>query len=378
MDKSPQRPVLPAFLLAAILLMGLVWLSGGESPRLMASYLIGFLFFVTIAVGSLFFVLFQHLTRAGWGVTIRRRAEHLSSTLLAAPILFIPIALHLDLLYPWVDPKIAGHRAVVLNPAAFQLRSLIYLVVWAVIAGWFRRASLAQDASGDPARTRRLQSLSAPALIAMGLSFTLAAFDWVMSLAPHWYSTMFGVYLFAGAVVGGFAAIALLATQARTQDGLAQWVSTIHLHHHGKLLFAFVTFWAYIGFSQFLLIWYANLPEETIWFAARLAGPWRWITYVLVVGHFIVPFALLLSQRGKRHDQRLALTACWLLAVHFLDLLWLVVPAVAPDEIFAWSDLLAAGGFGLALVALTRLAARGAAPIPERDPRLAECLADQG
>ncbi len=378
MDRSTQRPAVPFLVLAVILLLGLVWLSGGESSRGMASYLVGFLFYVTIAVGSLFFVLFQHLTRASWGVTIRRQAEHLASALFLAPVLFVPIALHLERLYAWTDPAVAGHRSVLLNPGAFQLRSMIYLILWALIAGWFRRGSLAQDASGELSRTRRMQSLSAPALIVLGVSLTLAAFDWVMSLSPHWYSTMFGVYFFAGAVVAGFATLSLLVTRARTEGDLSQWVNTIHLHHHGKLLFAFVTFWAYVGFSQFLLIWYANLPEETVWFAARLAGGWRWVTCALVVGHFIVPFALLLSQRGKRSDQRLGLTSCWLLAMHFLDLLWLVVPGVAPEEIFAWSDLLAVGGFGLALIALTRFAARGSAPIPERDPRLTECLADQG
>lgn len=370
-----RRPLLP-LTVAAVLLSSLAWFAAADS-RLMASYLVGFLFFVTVGLGALFFVLVQHLTRAGWSVTIRRRAEHLSAVLVAAPVLFVPIACRLELLYPWIDPAVAGHRAVVLNPAAFQLRAAIYLLLWAVIAWRFRRGSLTQDTNGDPAETRRLQSLSAPALLLFALSLTLAAFDWIMSLSPHWYSTMFGVYFFSGAVVGGFAAIALQATRLRSAEASKKWLTEHHLHQHGKLLFAFVTFWAYVGFSQFLLIWYANLPEETVWFAERLAGPWCGLTVALVLGHFIVPFALLLSQRGKRHDRRLAAVACWLLAVHYFDLFWLVVPAVAPRELFAWGDLAAAVGFSALLVGVLRLAARGGAVIPERDPRLAECLAGE-
>ncbi len=377
MDRPKEKAMWPYLAQIVVALMFLFFFRG-NTPRETASYLVGFLFFVTLGVGSLFFVLFQHLTRAGWGVTIRRQAEHLSFSLLAAPILFIPIALHLDLLYSWTDPAVAGHRAVVLNPTAFLIRSWVYLLLWAAIAAWFRRGSLAQDASGDVAQTRRLQTASAPALILMGLSLTLAAFDWVMSLTPHWYSTIFGVYLFSGAVVGGFAAIAIPVTYGCTKGDLGKWVSPVHLHHHGKLLFAFVVFWAYIGFSQFLLIWYGNLPEETVWFAARLDGGWRWVTYALVVGHFIVPFALLLSVRGKVRGRRLSTAAIWILAMHYLDLLWLVVPAVAPGKILAWSDLRNLFWIGILMIFLAGLAARRGAPIPEGDPRLGECLADEG
>lgn len=355
--------------------------SPAARPQLWHSWLVGSLFALSIALGALFFVLVHHATQAGWGVVVRRLAECAADALPAMGLLFLPLVAGLGDLFHWshadavaADPLLE-HKRIYLNVPFFLLRSLVYFGVWSAIAIRFGRLSRRQDASGDPEITRQMRRESAPALILFALTVTFASFDWLMSLDPHWYSTIFGVYFFSGCAVGGFAFLVLVAIAARRAGLLTDVVNAEHLHDLGKLLFAFVAFWAYIAFSQFLLIWYGAIPEETTFFAHRLAGSWRSATLFLAAGHFVVPFFFLLPRTIKRHEGALAAAAGWMLLVHLVDLHWLVLPNLHPGGLApSWLDLAALiGSIGMFLTAFGR-ALRGHALVPLRDPRLPESL----
>ncbi|MEM7482225.1 MAG: hypothetical protein AAF481_13700 [Acidobacteriota bacterium] len=357
-------------------------LAHGHGHDFYFSYLVAYLYFLSIALGGLFFVLVQHATRAGWSTVVRRLAEDLMGTLPLFALLFIPIFLGAHDLYHWThadvvaaDPILQGKTGY-LNEGFFTVRAVIYLATWTALAIYFRRRSIAQDSSGDVSITRRLQTLSAPALVAYALTQSFAAFDWLMSLDPHWYSTIFPVYFFAGCVVAILAVLVVLTMGLQRSGALTEVVTTEHFHDIGKLLFGFVVFWAYIGFSQYMLIWYGNIPEETLWFAHRLEHGWRPWTVLLVVGHFVIPFLYLVSRHTKRRRSPLLIGALWLLVMHFVDLYWLVMPVAHPHatglgllDIAAW---LAVGGLFLGTLGLLL---RRRALVPVRDPRLAESLA---
>jgi hypothetical protein len=379
-------------LLALVASMFLAW---GDTPektaRFLGSYLTAWVYWLTIALGGLFFTILHHLTRAGWSVVVRRLAEHVAATLPVLAALFVPIAVGAASLYHWMGPEAASDsliqgKADFLDPPFFYGRSAAYLVVWSLLGWWYWKRSLAQDASGDPAVTRRLQTFSAPAMVLFAVTLTFAAFDWVMSLDPHWYSTIFGVYIFAGSTVAILSVLSLLAifTSGTGKKGhrgpLAGVVNAEHLHDLGKLLFGFVVFWAYIGFSQYMLIWYGNIPEETVWYAHRMEHGWDLATYALVIGHFALPFLYLLSRDVKRHRVTLVVAAVWMLALHYLDLFWLVIPAAAPIGAepfhfgFVWYDfvnLLAVGGITFGAFGWV---ARRRPLVPVADPRLPESL----
>jgi hypothetical protein len=285
-------------------------------------------------------------------------------------------------LYPWAVPGAAEHDALLrwkapyLNVPFFLIRAAIYFGSWSFIAFLYYRGSQSQDATGDPAVSTRLRRFAGPAIVVLALTQTFASIDWIMSLTPHWYSTMYGVYFFAGAFVGFIALLSVVAPAMR-RAGLLEFVITPeHLHDIGKLLFAFMAFWAYIAFSQFLLIWYANLPEETIWYKVRLEGSWEAISLLLMAGHFGVPFFYLMGRDVKRRGWTLAIGGAWLLAMHFVDIYWLVMPALHPEGIrpsaLDAAAFLAVGG---CFVAAAGWLMRRQALVPVGDPRLAESLA---
>jgi hypothetical protein len=349
--------------------------------RFAFAYLTGFAWLATIGLGALFFVLLQHLTRSGWSVIPRRQMEWVTSVLPLSLALFVPVALLSHRIYhAWMGPEAAADelvhkKAAWLNPGFFFLRAAVFLAVWAALSLVFWRGSRKQDQTGDKELTVRMQIVSAPSILLFGITITFAAFDWLMSLDPHWYSTIFGVYVFSGATTSALAALALI-TVALQKAGLARGVSTLeHRHDIGKLLFGFTIFWAYIAFSQFLLIWYANIPEETIFFLHRWEGSWKVVSLLLLMGHFVVPFLALLSRSSKRSGLVLGATAALLLVMHYVDLYWMVMPNL--DEGGArptWIDvagLLGPLGAGALAVALRA----GKSPLyPIRDPRLAESL----
>ena len=356
----------------------------GEAARhqLWHSWLVGSLFVLGLALGGLFFVLVHHATQAGWGVVVRRVAENVMATLPFIALLFVPLlAFGLHDLFHWTHAEAVAadhlltHKRPYLNEPFFLVRTLAYFAIWSALAIWFGRQSRLQDQTGDHEITRRMRRASAPSLILFALTVTFFAFDWLMSLDPHWYSTIFGLYFFAGSVMAFFAFLALVVIAGRRNGLLTEVASPEHLHDIGKLLFAFVAFWAYMAFSQYMLIWYAALPEETSFFAKRLAGSWRTAGIVLAVGHFIVPFFYLLPRAVKRSAKALAAAAVWLLLMHLLDLHWLVLPnlhkaGLAPSLL----DLGALIGCCGLFLAAFGLALRRQAVVPLRDPRLPESL----
>jgi hypothetical protein len=354
----------------------------GNPKQFYFSWLVSFLFFLSLALGALFFVLIQYASQGGWGIVLRRIGETTFCTLPVLAVLFIPVLFGLHDLYEWTVPGATDHDAVLrwkapfLNVPFFLTRAALYFAIWSFIALTYFRGSRGQDVTGDPATSARLRRFAGPAIIVLALTSTFASIDWIMSLTPHWYSTMFGVYFFAGSFVGFIALLSVVAVAMRGAGLLDAVISTEHLHDVGKFLFAFTAFWAYIAFSQFFLMWYANLPEETIWYKARIEGSWLPVSLFLMAGHFGIPFLYLMGRTVKRKGATLAVGGAWILAMHFVDIYWQVMPTLHPEG-FSPSPLdvaafLAVGG---CFVAAAGWLIRRQALVPLRDPRLSESLA---
>jgi hypothetical protein len=257
----------------------------------------------------------------------------------------------------------------------FVARWVVYLAVWAVVARFFVGKSIEQDASGEPLLSVRMKRASPPAMLALAATLTFAAFDMLMSLDPGWTSTIFGVYYFAGGAVAVYALLPVSAFLLQRAGLLRGSVTVEHYHDLGKLLFGFVIFWAYIAFSQLMLQWYANIPEETHWFVARESHGWGWVGLILIFGNFLLPFLVLLSRSPKRRPAVLAAVAGWLLVMHLVDLYWLVMPAASPsDAVPHLVDVTVFIGLVGLFVASAAFVVRGRSLVPERDPRLAESL----
>lgn len=435
-----------------------------DPHRFAFSWLFAVMTFLAIALGGLFFVLGQHLTGAGWGVTVRRTAEFLMAGLPVMAILVIPVLAQMDELYPWMHhwreslhrapgaaesgeheggaheeaeaeegerssseallgasvaraqeptpthrpdpdadmagpgphgephagrrghvdasdihhtPEHAAHEEVIesklgyLAQPFFIGRAIFYGAIWTLLAWFFFTFSTRQDTSRDLSLTKRMEQLAPASTFAFGLTLTFAAFDWMMSLEPSWFSTIFGVQYFAVSAVSSLATIVLLMFGLKSAGAFGETVTTEHFHDVGKLLFGFLVFWAYISFSQFMLIWYASIPEETTYYHLRWAEGWRTFSLVMVVAHFVIPFFLLISRNVKRRLPILAFGAAWLLVTHVLEVFWLVMPYVSPGDLSVhWLDLaalFAVGGIYLTVVFLLM----GRYPlIPVGDPRL--------
>jgi hypothetical protein len=347
------------------------------------AYLATYTFLLSIALGGLFFVIIHHLTRAGWSVVVRRISEAVSTAVLAMAILFIPIVSGMHELYHWThpevvaaDPILAG-KAVWLNQPFFLLRVAIYFLIWIGLSQYFHRLSVQQDATGDVELSHRMQRMSALAIILFALSTTFAGFDLLMSLDPHWFSTIYGVYFFAGGAMAFFATLYLVIVLAGMAGKLTTAINAEHRHDVGKLLFAFTCFWAYIAFSQYMLIWYANMPEETGWFQYRHRGEWGVAGVAfLVFGHFIAPFVLIMSRNVKRMRGPMTLACLWILGVCWFDHYWLVMPIYSPESIpFGMMEVALVIGMGGFFIAWVAKQLRARAPVPLRDPRLPESLA---
>jgi hypothetical protein len=350
------------------------------------SYLLNFCYLLSLSLGALFFVATQHLCRAGWSVTVRRLAEILAGNLIFLAILFVPILVQIlcgrTTVYSWLDPaEVAGDHVLegksnYLNLPFFVVRCVAYFVIWALLARYFLSRSIRQDDTGEPQLTARMEWLSAPALLLFAVTVSFASFDLLMSLDPYWFSTIYGLYFFSGAVVGGLAAIIVLAVVLQSAGWLATSITVEHFHELGKLLFGFIIFWGYIAFSQYMLIWYGNIPEETVWYLARQTGPWVGVSLVLLFGHLLIPFFGLLPRSVKREKAVLGAWAIWMLVLHWVDVYWLVMPQFSPDRLpfglIDFATLLGLVGFYLA-GALVLAGDRSL--VPTKDPRLQESLA---
>jgi hypothetical protein len=398
-----------------------------DHRRFAFAYLMGFLTVLTMALGSTFFVLVQHLTGAGWSVTVRRASEFFVAGAIVIPLLALPNLLELGELYPWWQranganvahaqepsrphaaifhagepgarstatehrrdrhgPEHARHEAALekklgyLEPTFFFIRAVSYLLVWLWLSTRLFRYSTRQDVSGDPSWTVKLQRMAPLATVLFAFSLNFAGFDWFMSLEPNWYSTMFGVRLFASSVVLSLALNILVTLGFRRAGVSKDAIHVEHFHDLGKLLFGFLVFWAYISFSEFFLIWYAGIPEETIYFHRRWdTDSWRTVSVSLIVVKFIIPFFLIMSRNAKRNLGLLGLGAGSIVAMHLVEMYYWVMPhfqdggiALSPSGLITdIGCVFACVGLYLAVVFHRML---HHPIIPVRDPRLQRAI----
>jgi hypothetical protein len=396
-----MNPNLPESLAASIdrlrrpsLAVGIVTLAASAAGALAApdaffrGYLFGYVFFAGLSLGCVAIVALHYLTGGAWGIPIRRPLESGTRTLPLVAILFLPIALGMKHLYPWSRPEVVAHDRLLqakhayLNVPFFLGRAAVYFAVWIGLAYFLNRWSLEQDRQESREISRRLQLLSAAGLVAYGLTVTFASIDWVMSLEPHWFSTMYGVLYIAGQALNALAFVTAALVLMAGQKPFSDFVRPSHYHDLGKLMLAFVMFWSYVAFSQYLIIWAGNLPEEIPWYLRRLNGGWGWIGVALIALHFTLPFLLLLPEGANRNPRILASVAGLVVLMRFVDVYWLVRPAftqaAAPSSArlqLHWLDLAAPIGIGGVWLAVYLWQLKQRPLLPVNDPEFQEALA---
>lgn len=354
----------------------------GDANQFYYSSLTSGIFAVGIPLGALFFVLIHFLVGAKWSTTTRRIAEVMSATgPYVALLLAVVILAGANHLYSWSRPEVMAKdhalhkKAAYLNMNFFVIRLAAYIIIWTLLSRFFLKSSLKGDAANFEADLSKAKAISPIGIILFAVTVTFAAFDWIMSLDPHWYSTIFGVYIFSGFVVSFFATIILVCRVLQTNGYLKDIVTIEHYHDHGKLMFAFTCFWAFCAFSQYMLIWYGNIPEETIFYSHRWVGAWKYISLILPIGHFAIPFVLLMARPAKRNLKFLSFMAVWLLVLHFVDLHWLILPNLHHEGFcLSWLDITTWVGFtGIFFGILGRLLTK-VPLIPLNDPTLDESI----
>jgi hypothetical protein len=363
---------------------GLLLCLGGAflSPsQFFQSYLFAYLFWIGIALGCLAIMMLHHLVGGGWGIVIRRLLEAATMTLPLMAVLFVPLLFGLHDLYLWARPaEVASdanlqHKSPYLNVSFFVIRASIYFVAWIAVASLLRWWSLKQDRIADPVLTRRFQRLSGPGLALYGLTVTFASIDWVMSLEPHWFSTIYGMLMAIGQWLTGMAFVIVILALLAKDPPLSDVLSPQLFHDLGNLLFAFIFLWGYIAFCQYLLVWSGNLTEEIPWYLHRTAGGWKWIALVLILFHFAVPFLLLLSRDIKRSAGALSAVAAVIVLIHLLNQFWMVEPAFYPSGLHLhWLDVAAPVGIGGIWLAVFIWQLKSQALLPLHDPRLQEAF----
>ena len=405
--------IIPALLVVAAACIGGAFALQGLTNRalFLHSYLVSYMFFLTITLGCIFFVMIQHLTKAGWSVTVRRVAEVIGCGIFPMALLFLPILVLVltgdSSLYPWVnttpvagggpewavgDERIFDIKATFLTPFWFGIRSVIYFTVWTFIAFRLYSWSVKQDETGDKNISLKSQSACAPLMLAFVLCLAFAAFDLEMSLAPMWFSTMFPVYIFAGCVLSSLATILLTCLVLQKTGRITDEITIEHYHDLAKLCFAFIFFWGYIAFSQFMLIWYANIPEETFWYRFRFEGGWVVFSLVLLFGHLFIPFLGMMARAVRRNKTYLLFATIFLLVMHWVDHFWIVMPQwkasvyegyfshgepIISSDYVVWPgfvDLLLFVGMGAVFLASFCVVSGNRSLVPLKDPRLHEAL----
>ncbi len=331
-----------------------------DQTRASFNYLIAFAFMISIGVGSLFLIALEYSAGAVWSVPLRRVVEFFAATIPFLAILVIPLLFNMHDLFHWshaeavAEDKILQGKAPYLNVEFFIIRVFVLIALWTLFYLFFVKNSKKQDETKDQKLTKRNIRLSVIFIPVFAITITISAIDWLMSVEPHWFSTIFGVYFFSGTVIAALAAATLATVLLKENNYLHPKITNDHLFSLGALLFAFVNFWAYIAFSQFLLIWYADLPEETFWFLQKWEGSWAVFSIILIIVHFIVPYAMLVSNPAKSDPKRLKFISVWLLLAHLFDLYWLVMPEAPGMEsgyIFSWIDFV----FPILIIGLTIL-----------------------
>ena len=382
-----QQTALIVGIVAAVLLVVGIFLPenmGGGLTQFFRSYLLAFVFWVGIAVGCLALLMLQHLTGGAWGLVIRRVLEAGTRTLPLMLILFIPLVFGLDRIYEWIHPEHIGDAAIrkiveakhnYLNVTFFLIRTAIYFAIWAALMFLLNRWSGEQDRTADRRFSRSLQKLSGPGLVLLVLTVTFASVDWVMSLEPEWFSTIFGLIFVINWVLTAFSFVIAVMVLLAGRKPLEGVVAPAHLHDWGKLLLAFIMIWAYFNFSQYLIIWSGNISEETVWYLHRTRGGWGWIAIFLVLFHFALPFLLLLSRDLKRNARRLATIAVVVFLMRFVDLFWIITPTFRREHLgLSPMDIIAPLAMGGLWVAFFAWQLRQRPLLPINDPYLQQAL----
>jgi hypothetical protein len=311
--------------------------------RFWINWVLWFLFVLTVGLGCFFIVALEHVVGAKWSVPLRRVSERLSSlVLLMSPAVLLAL-FSLPYLYSWARPEsrenplIAG-KAAWLNIPFFSLRAVLCVLLWFLSYRLLVSGSYHQDRTKDPRFNVRARRFAPLFMVIFAITITILAFDWISSLEPTWYSDILGVYLFAGTFLAGLAATVLVVLYMMRR-GRLPGVGRDHVYNLGGFLFAFTVFWSYIGFAQYMLLWYANLPEEVFWYRERLQGLWTLVLLTLAFFHFVVPFFILIPRAAKSDPKRLKIVAILVLIAHGLDLYWMIFPVLQKGPLFGWPEL---------------------------------------
>ncbi|HWZ90433.1 MAG TPA: hypothetical protein VNW92_16330 [Polyangiaceae bacterium] len=366
------------------------FLGAGENDgwtRFSHSYLVAFVWVMTICAGALWWITIQNIVNSHWSTVIRRVGELIATNAPVLALLSLPVVLPLimgkPIMYKWADSSLMtgdlANKLGYLNTKFFSIRFVFYFGFWTWLGYFFLNNSLGQDKQGKEAAAKtvvHMRRVAGPAMIVFALVVTFCSIDLIMTLEPQWFSTMFGVYYFASCVLAINSSLALSLMWLQSKGRLASSVTVHHFHDLGKMMFAFTIFWAYVGFSQFMLQWYANIPEETLWWKERFAGSWGTYSWFLLFGHFVIPFFGLLSRWVKRNKKALAFWCIWQLVMIYVDMYWLVMPTMGGTELpFKLIDLTCWLGVLALFIAGIAYRAKNLDLLAKNDPRLPDSLA---
>jgi hypothetical protein len=371
------RSLIAGIIGALLLVVGLF----ADPFQFYRSYLWAYIFCVGLASGSLAWLMLQYLSGGAWGVVIRRPAEAAARTMPLLALMFIPIVIGIPNLYDWSHlDKIKGdevmmHKVKYLNVPFFLERAVLYFAGWILISWLLNKWSAREDVEGGLVWRRKMAAISGPGLVFWGFSVTFMSIDWLLSIDPHWFSTMYGLLIIAGQGLSSLAFLITLMVALSAREPMRTVLTHRHLHDLGKLMLALVMVWAYFSFSQFLIIWAGNLPEEIPWYLSRLRGGWQYIALALVLGHFVLPFALLLSRDIKRNFRLLRGVAVFVLFMRLVDLYWVIEPEFRKGQIaFSWMDIAAPLGVVGIWLAYFFLQLEKRSLLPINEPELMEAL----
>ena len=359
-----------------------------DKEQFLHSYITAFVYVLALPLGALGLMMINHVTRGAWGVVVRRVLEASSRTLPLLVVFFLPLFIDLHKVFKWSDPEVVASDPIIagktlyLNVPFFVIRAVVYFAVWIGLAYVLSNLSRKQDDDADAGFAKKMQGISAGGLVIFMLTLTFASFDWIMSLDAHWFSSIYGVYYAGGAALGALAFTVLIALWLSRHEPMSEVYRPAHFHDWGKLMLAFTMLWAYFSVSQLIIIWSGNLPEEVPWYITRTSGMYKYFAQAIMILHFFVPFALLLSTDIKRDARRLAVVAVWMLVMRWIDLYWQSAPSFHNYDPAAaslhWLDftlVLGLGGLWLGFF-FTQLRSRPL--IPRNEPFLPEALAHHG
>lgn len=377
-DENIQKPLF-AVGIVALIATGVGYFL--DHDQFFFSYLTSFAFFSSIALSALFFVMLQHLTRSQWSVVLRRIPESISANIGIWSLFVIPVILGIHTLYHWSHPEAVAHdpilegKAPYLNTTFFVIRQVVYFAVWSFLGWRMYRKSVEMDRTGDWGLQTLLRRTSGPGIFVFAITLAFASFDWLMSLDPHWYSTIFGVYYFAMGFQSLFAVLILIVVFLWSRNLLKNTIQKSHLYDLGVQLFGFTIFYAYIAFSQFLLIYYANIPEETVWFLERFNGGYEFLAYFYLFGRFVIPFIILLPKKTKTMPALVASVAGLILVSHLAELYWIVMPVLNHHGFhLSWMTITSFLGLGGIFMGLFFRKFAQNQMIPVNDPKIEESL----